>query len=97
MSGTPKLQPVIDGLAFAEAPRWHDGKLLFSDMYTQSVHCLDADGRLSTVAEVPGRPSGLGWLPDGRLLVVSMEERRLLRLEPQGLVEHADRVALGRL
>ena len=90
MQNTAQLQLVIDGLAFAEAPRWHDGKLWFSDMYAQSVHCLDTDGTLSTVAEVPGRPSGLGWLPDGRLLVVSMAQRKLLRLEPQGLVEHAD-------
>ena len=90
MQGTPQLQPVIDGLAFAEAPRWHGGKLWFSDMYTHSVHYLKPDGQLTTVAEVPGKPSGLGWLPDGRLLVVSMAERKLLRLEAQGLVEHAD-------
>lgn len=90
MSTTPNKQLVIDGLAFAEAPRWHDGKLWFSDMYTHSVHCLDADGALRTVVEVPGRPSGLGWLPDGRLLVVSMAESKLLRLEPQGLALHAD-------
>ena len=90
MQGTPQLQPVVDGLAFAEAPRWHEGKLWFSDMYTHAVHYMDADGTLTTVAEVPGRPSGLGWLPDGRLLVVSMAERRLLRLEAQGLVEHAE-------
>ena len=90
MQRTPQLQPVIDGLAFAEAPRWHGGKLWFSDMYTHAVHCLEPDGQLTTVVEVPGKPSGLGWLPDGRLLVVSMAERKLLRLEPQGLVEHAD-------
>ncbi len=61
MQASPQLQPVIDGLAFAEAPRWHGGKLWFSDMYTYSVHCLDADGQLTTVAKVPGKPSGLGW------------------------------------
>lgn len=90
MPSTPTPHAVIDGLAFAEAPRWHGGKLWFSDMYTHKVHCLEPDGQLTTVAEVPGRPSGLGWLPDGRLLVVSMAERKLLRLEPEGLVEHAD-------
>lgn len=90
------LQPVIDGLAFAEAPRWHGGKLWFSDMYTLSVHCMEPDGTLTTVAKVPGQPSGLGWLPDGRLLVVSMAERKLLRLEPQGLVLHADLSQLAR-
>lgn len=96
MSDAPHPQPVIEGLAFAEAPRWHGGKLWFSDMYTHSVHCLEPDGQLSTVAKVPGRPSGLGWLPDGRLLVVAMAERKLLRLEPQGLVEHADLSQLAR-
>ena len=96
MQGTLQLQAVVDGLAFAEAPRWHGGKLWFSDMYTHSVHCLEPDGTLTIVAEVPGRPSGLGWLPDGRLLVVAMAERRLLRLEPEGLVEHADLSQLAR-
>jgi sugar lactone lactonase YvrE len=58
MSEAPKQQLVINGLAFAEAPRWHIGKLWFSDMYTHSVHCLEPGGQLTTVAEVPGRPSG---------------------------------------
>jgi len=84
------VQSVVKGLAFAEAPRWYGGKLWFSDMYTHTVHCMAPDGQLTTVAKVPGRPSGLGWLPDGRLLVVSMADRKLLRLEPEGLVEHAD-------
>lgn len=96
MQAIAPLQPVIDGLAFAEAPRWHGGKLWFSDMYTHSVHCVEPEGALTTVAQVPGRPSGLGWLPDGRLLVVSMAERKLLRLEAQGLVEHADLSQLAR-
>ena len=48
------------------------------------------DGEVTTVVEVPTQPSGLGWLPDGRMLVVSMVDRKVLRLEPDGLVEHAD-------
>jgi sugar lactone lactonase YvrE len=72
---------VVDGLTFPEAPRWRDGRLWFSDFYTQRVLTVDPAGRLETVIEVPSRPSGLGWMPDGALLVVSMLDRRLLRVE----------------
>ena len=81
---------LIDGLAFPEGPRWHEGRLWFSDMHSQVVQAVDLEGNVETVCEVPGDPSGLGWLPDGRLLVVSMQDRRLLRLDPKGLVEVAD-------
>jgi sugar lactone lactonase YvrE len=81
---------IVDGLAFAESPRWHDGKLWFSDFYTHKVSCIGPDGKQITVLDVPGHPSGLGWLPDGRLLVVSMTDRRLLRQDPDGLTTVAD-------
>lgn len=81
---------VVGGLAFAEAPRWRNGKLWFSDFYTHQVSSVDADGHVVAVLDVPGQPSGLGWLPDGRLLVVSMTDRRLLRHDPGGLVSVAD-------
>ncbi|HTF33609.1 MAG TPA: SMP-30/gluconolactonase/LRE family protein [Myxococcota bacterium] len=81
---------LLDGLAFSEGPRWHDEKLFFSDMQDAKVLTVDLDGRVETVAEVPALPSGLGWLPDGRLLVVSMEDRRLLRFDPDGPREVAD-------
>lgn len=88
---------IVDGLTFTESPRWHDGQLYFSDFYTHRVLRCDADGsNLETVCEVPGQPSGLGWLPDGRLLVVSMTDRRLLRREDDGsLGEVADLSALA--
>lgn len=80
-----------EGLAFGEGPRWRDGLLWFSDFYRHAVFTLDADGTETKVVDVPAQPSGLGWLPDGRLLVSSMRDRRVLRLEPDGtLVEHAD-------
>jgi sugar lactone lactonase YvrE len=84
-------QVLLSGLLFPESPRWHDEALWFSDMYARRVVRLEGvTGSPQTVVEVLGRPSGLGWLPDGRLLVVSMAERRLLRLEKEGLVVHAE-------
>jgi sugar lactone lactonase YvrE len=81
---------LLDGLVFPEGPRWHGGKLWFSDMHTRKVMTVDLTGDVETIVEVPGQPSGLGWLPDGRLLVVSMVDRRLLRLDPEGLAVVAD-------
>jgi len=85
-----KTEILLDGLGFPEGPRWHDGKLWFSDMGTRRVMNVGLEGTAQTIVEVPGQPSGLGWLPDKRLLVVSMKDRRLLRLDPNGLVEVAD-------
>lgn len=81
---------LLEDLAFPEAPRWHGGVLWFSDMHSQRVMTVDLDGHAETVVEVPNDPSGLGWLPDGRLLVVSMRDRKLLRLDAGGLCEVAD-------
>ncbi len=92
---TGELSTLVDGLAFPEGPRWHDGRLWFSDMHFQRVVAVDMQGNTETIVEVPERPSGLGWLPDGRLLVVSMTDRKLLRLDPEGLVEHADLYSLA--
>ena len=86
----PQPDVLLDNLYFPEGPRWHDGRLVFSDMHGHRVVALGLDGNAETVVEVPAAPSGLGWLPDGRLLVVSMEDRRLLRLDPGGLAEVAD-------
>lgn len=81
----------LTGLRFGEGPRWHDGRLWFSDFYQHAVFVVSEDGELERVLEVPQQPSGLGWLPDGRLLVVSMLDRCVLRREPDGtLVAHAD-------
>jgi sugar lactone lactonase YvrE len=85
-----KTKILLQGLAFPESPRWHDGKLWFSDMHAHKVMTVDLAGKAETIIDVPNRPSGLGWLPDGRLLVVSMTDRRLSRLDPDGLTCIAD-------
>jgi len=81
---------VLDGLAFPEGPRWHEGRLVFSDQHDRRILSMDPGGKAETVVEVPQQPSGLGWLPDGRMLISSMLDRRVLRLEDGALVEHAD-------
>jgi len=76
---------LVEGLVFPESPRWHDDRLWFSDMYACQVMSVGNDGIARIEVGVAHQPSGLGWLPDGRLLVVSMQDRRLLRRDPHGL------------
>lgn len=86
---------IATGLYFGEGPRWHDGRLWFSDFYDHAVRSMDAAGNLRTELEIDDQPSGLGWLPDGRLLVVSMHRRQVLRVDPDGVKVHADLAALA--
>jgi sugar lactone lactonase YvrE len=87
---TPEI--LLSGLAFGESPRWHDGRLWFSNWGTQEIIAVDPDGHAEVIVRVPTTlPYCIDWLPDGRLLVVSGQERLVLRLEPGGgLVTHAD-------
>ncbi len=87
---TLKTEILLEGLAFPESPRWHNDKLWFSDMVSCKVMTVDLSGDVETIIKVPKRPSGLGWLPDDILLIVSMEDRRLLRLDNENLTEVAD-------
>jgi sugar lactone lactonase YvrE len=84
------LRTVLTGGSYFEAPRWHEGAWWVSDFYTHRVTRVTPDGAASVVTEVEQQPSGLGWLPDGTLLVVSMKDRRLLALTDGGLRTHAD-------
>jgi sugar lactone lactonase YvrE len=87
------IRTVLDGMSYLEGPRWHDGRLYVSDFYTGAIVAVDLDGGADpeTVATVPEQPSGLGWMPDGSLLAVSMRDRRLLRFRDGGEPEvHAD-------
>jgi sugar lactone lactonase YvrE len=90
-----QFKVLLDNLAFGEGPRWHDNRLYYSDMHAHTVNAVDLQGGNTVIAEVAAWPSGLGWLPDGRMLVVSMTDRKLLRQEPGELKPHADLSALA--
>ena len=88
------LAPLLEGGAFFEGPRWHNGRWWVSDMYREAVYTVTPDGFEDLVLEVEHQPSGLGWLPDGSLLVVSMKDQRVLRRDATGEVTvHADLTA----
>jgi len=90
------LDVLASGFAYAEDPRWRNGRLYFSDMYGGKVYALDLSGTVETILDLgDGTPSGLGFMPNGDLLVVSMFERVLLRLGKSGLTHQADLAALA--
>ncbi|HEY1973878.1 MAG TPA: SMP-30/gluconolactonase/LRE family protein [Pseudonocardia sp.] len=90
------MEKLLDGGMFFEGPRWHDGAWYVSDLYAHEVLRVSEDGVAEHWATVAGQPSGLGWLPDSSLLVVSMLDRQLMRRHPDGRVErHADLSALS--
>lgn len=94
-SRTP-LRPLLDGLTFAEAPRWHSDRLWFSDIFARKVLAVDIDGRAEVIAEFDDDlPCGLGFLPDGTPLVVSMKRPVVLALEADGPRVHADLTSLA--
>jgi sugar lactone lactonase YvrE len=82
---------LAEGIYFGEGPRWHDGRLWFSDFYAQAVKSVSLAGDLRTEVELDDRPSGLGWMPDGSMLIVSMTRRQVLRRASDGAITvHAD-------
>jgi sugar lactone lactonase YvrE len=81
---------LADGLGYLEAARWHDGALWFSDIKNHTVQRLPLGGELESVVHVPARPSGLGFDADGSLLLISMEDERLLRLTDGELAKVAE-------
>lgn len=86
-----KAQVLAGGISFGEGPRWHDGRLWFSDFFDHAVKSVTAAGRVAVELALDDQPSGLGWLPGGDLLVVSMTKRRVLRRGADGALSvHAD-------
>ena len=85
------MRTLLGGGSFFESPRWHDGRWWVSDFFGKVVQTVDANGQVEEIARVEAQPSGLGWLPDGSLLVVSMRDRGVLRQAKDGdLHVHAD-------
>ena len=86
----PEVQTLLTGLAFGESPRWHDGRLWFSNWVAQEIVAVALLGKSEVIARMPSFPFSIDWLPDGRLLVVWGREG-LLRREPDGrLLTHVD-------
>jgi sugar lactone lactonase YvrE len=89
MSGVEEVGPtkvLVDGLAFPEGPRWHDGRLYFVDMLDRRVYSANGTGELTCLATMEDGPSGVGWLPSGDMIVVSMYHEQLLRVTKDGVV-----------
>jgi sugar lactone lactonase YvrE len=87
----PQPRVLLTGIAFGEQPRWHEGRLWFSDWGPREVVAVDLEGRSEVVLQAPSFPCCVDWLPDGRLLVVSARDGLLLRREADGsLVTHGD-------
>lgn len=81
---------LVKDLSLPEAPRWHDGKLWFSDIHEGRVLTANESEAVAVVVKVPNQPSGLGWLPSGELLIVSMLDRQLLCWDGDQLRVYAD-------
>ena len=82
---------ILDSLCFGEGPRWHNGHLWLSDMHDQKVLKVSPDGHSEVIVQLADdQPSGLGWLPNGDLLIVAMRSKRLLRFDGNEISVHAD-------
>lgn len=89
MTGS-QFSTLVGHLAFPDHPRWHEGRLYVSDVHAHRVLAIDRSGVTEEICSVAGRPAGIGWLSTGEMLVVSMTDRRLMRLGPDGPETVAD-------
>lgn len=80
----------MDDFNFLEAPRWYQNRLWVSDVFDKKLYTLHPNGRRTLVGEVPNRPGGIGFLPDGATVVISMRDRKILKVEQDGFSEYAD-------
>ena len=92
---THTTEVLVEGLRFPEGPRWHGHLLFVSDMHAGRIVTVSEHGEVAPFAEVPGNPSGMGWDPNGHLMVVSMHDRRVLKFHTDGPQVFADLSALA--
>lgn len=91
------LETLADDFVFLEAPRWHDGQLWLSDQFGNAVYTLSAAGKRTKIATFPQRPSGISFLPDRGVVIVSMADRRLMLVGADGtLSQYADLSGMAR-
>jgi len=91
-----KLKLLVQGGGYYEGPRWHDGRWYVSDFQRHGLFTVTEDGKETLLADFPHQSSGLGWLPDGSMLIVSMKDHRLMRRLANGtLEEYADLSKFG--
>lgn len=102
MNDSPRIVPANErrvvaqgGFGYLEGARWHNGALWFSDMTRRVICRMTPEGVVEDIVEVPGRPSGLGFAPDGSPMVVSLEDGRLLKVGPEGLEELAELASIA--
>ena len=81
-----EVKVLAEGIYFGEGPRWRNGRLWFSDFYAHAVKSVSPAGDLRTEFEIDDQPSGLGWMPDGSMLIVGMTKRQVLRRTVDGKV-----------
>ncbi len=84
------MKHLIGGIDFGEGPRWHEGRLWYSDFHQKTVYSVGFDGNRKVELVLDDQPSGLGWMPDGSMLVVSMIKRQVLRVTGDEVFVHAD-------
>ena len=84
------MKHLIGDIDFGEGPRWHNGRLWYSDFHQKTVYSVDPNGERNVEFTLDDQPSGLGWMPDGSLLVISMINRQVLRVDSDGISVHAD-------
>jgi sugar lactone lactonase YvrE len=88
--GADLLTPLANGFCFGEGPRWFEGLLWFSDMLGEAVHTVNLQGDMTTLGLAGHAPSGLGFRPDGSLLIASTEDRQVLRYDGETVATVAD-------